>query len=284
MLDHQDLDLVSALARTGGPRQAALALGAHAATVYRRLKALEARLGAPLFERTDGRYRATELGREVLAAAEESRLRLAELNRRLSGADPRMTGEIVATTTDSLAPLVWEAVAAFRAAYPEVVVRLTISNDFADMARHEAEVAIRPTRTPPETLVGRRAARFDYGVYARAGAPEAWIVLDESLATIPSSRWLADRRGAAPVAARTNSMWAAAEACAAGLGRALLPSYLAVGRGLERREGPIPEIASEVWVLTHDDLRRTPRIRAFTVAVAEDLQARIAPGQAFTNG
>ncbi len=278
MLEHDDLDLVAALASAGGPRPAALALGAHAATIYRRLKALEGRLGAPLFERVDGRYRATALGREVVAVADESRVRLAELNRKLSGADPRMGGQIAATTTDSLAPIVWEAIAVFRAAHPDVGVSLTISNDFADMARHEAEVAIRPTRTPPETLVGRRAARFDYGIYARPDAPEAWIVLDQTLANIPSSRWLAERLGEEPVAARTNSMWAAAEACAAGIGQALLPSYLAIGRGFERREGPIAQIASEVWVLTHDDLRRTPRIRAFTVTVADHLRAGIAPG------
>lgn len=276
MLDHSDLDLIAALAVHGGPRRAAVALGAHPATVYRRLKAVEQAAGAPLFERVDGRYQPSDLAREIIAAADENRTRLAELNRRLSGADVRMSGTLAATTTDSLAPLVFEAIERFRRAHPQVQVRLSVSNDFADMARHEAEVAIRPTRTPPETLVGRRAGAFDYGVYARPGAPDAWIALDDSLAAIPAARWLAARAGEADIALRVNSMWAAAEAAAAGLGRAVLPSYLVEGRPLERVQGPISEIASQVWVLTHEDLRRTPRIRAFVGVAADHLAARLA--------
>lgn len=278
LLDPADLDLIAAVAREGGPRGAARAIQVHAATVYRRLSALEARLGATLFERTGGRYRPTELGQEVVAAAEENRLRLAELNRRLSGAGERMAGWIAVTTTDSLAPIVSEAIGRFQSVHPEVRVGLSLSNSFADMGRHEAELAIRPTRTPPETLVGRRAARFDYGVYARPGAPEVWVALDEELAAVPAARWLASRVGSAQVVLKTNSMWAAGLACAAGVGRAVLPSYVASGLGLARIEGPIPELTSEVWLLTHEDLRRTPRIRALIAAAAEHLGAAIRPG------
>jgi DNA-binding transcriptional LysR family regulator len=278
VLEPTDLDLIAAVAEAGGPRGAARALQVHAATVYRRLGALEARLGATLFERGGGRYRPTELGQEVIVAAQDNRLRLAELNRRISGAGERMAGWIAVTTTDSLAPIVSEAIARFRGQYPEVRIGLSLSNSFADMGRHEAELAIRPTRTPPETLVGRRAARFDYGVYARPGSPEAWVALDETLAAVPSARWLADRIAPDQVALKADSMWAAGLACAAGVGRAVLPSYVATGLGLERTEGPIPELASEVWLLTHEDLRRTPRIRALIAVAAEHLGAAIRPG------
>lgn len=278
MLDFVDLELVGAIARCGGVRRAADALGTHPATLYRRFAALERRLAAPLFYREGARLVPTELGEAVALEAEASQARLAELNRRLSGAGDGIAGPIAVTTTDSLAPLVSKAIARFCAAQPRVQVHLVLSNGYADLARHEAEVAIRPTRTPPDTLVGRRAARFSYGIYAACSAAPGWIVLDASLASIPSSRWLADRlAGEAPVMS-VNSMWAAGEACAAGVGRALLPSYVARGLGLMRVEGPIPELTSEVWLLTHEDMRRTARIRAFVAMAAADLHAAIQEG------
>lgn len=278
-IDIDDLRLVSALARSGGPREAAERLATHPATVYRRLAALQAKLGRPLFEKAEGRYAPTALAAEMLSLADEFEGRLAELHRRVARGDDRLSGVLKVTTTDSLLPLVSEICVGFRAEHPDLGLELIVSNGFADLARYEAEVAIRPTTAPPETLVGRRAASFDYAVYARPGAPDSWIALDQSLAGIPSARWLAERVDPRDVAVRVNSMWAAAAAAAAGLGRALLPAYLARQHPVERIAGPFPEIASEVWVLTHPDLRRTPRVRAFSEAAALALR-RMVPERA----
>jgi DNA-binding transcriptional LysR family regulator len=267
MLDLADLELAAAVARTGSVRAAAGELHAHPATVYRRLAAMERRVATPLFYRAQGRLRPTESGELVVQVAQEGQARLAELNRRLSGAATVLAGVITVTTTDSLAPIVFPAVSLFRAANPLVRVHLDLSNRDADLAQHEAEVAIRPTRTPPESLIGRRAATFGYGIYAH-NAEAGWIALDGSLAAIPSSRWLKNRLGGEPPAITVNSMWAAGQACAAGGGKAVLPTYVAEPLGLRQIEGPIEELKSEVWVLTHEDLSRTPRIRAFIASVA----------------
>lgn len=69
-----------------------------------------------------------------------------------------------------------------------------------------------------------------------------------------------------------NSMWAAGQACAAGAGKALLPDYVARPLGLRRLEGPIEALESEVWLLTHEDLSRTPRIRAFVASVSSAIR------------
>ena len=285
MLKYDDISLVAAVAAAGGPRAAAQRLRTHAATVYRRLRRIETAVGGRLFERIDGRYLPTELAGQIIEAAGTVEAQLIELNRRLAGADDRLHGTVSVTTTDSLLPIVCEALGQFQAEQPAISIRLTISNAFADMARHEAEVAIRPTRTPPETLVGQRVAQFDYAVYRRASRwpteeSACWIGLDESLASIPSARWTAEHVDEELIATKVNSMWAAAEAAAAGLGLALLPVYLAEGRPLEPVGQPIPEIASELWVLTHPDLRHTPRIRAFTGSVARYLRQRFAAGTA----
>jgi DNA-binding transcriptional LysR family regulator len=190
----------------------------------------------------------------------------------LSGAATVLAGTIVVTTTDSLAPIVCPAVTRFRVANPLVRIQLKLSNRDADLSRHEAEVAIRPTRTPPETLIGRRATTFSYGIYANNRKPAGWIALDASLGGIPSSRWLKNRLGTESPSITVNSMWAAGQACAAGGGRALLPSYVAKPLGLHRLEGPIAELESEVWLLTHEDLSRTARIRAFVASVGDHIR------------
>jgi len=272
MLDLPDLELVAVVARTGSVRAAASAMHTHPATIYRRLAAIDRRVAAPLFHRADGRLKPTEHGELVVQVAQEGQARLAELNRKLSGAATVLEGTIVVTTTDSLAPIVCPAVARFRVTNPLVRVHLKLSNRDADLSRHEAEVAIRPTRTPPESLIGRRAATFGYGVYANNRKHAGWIALDSSLAGIPSSRWLKGRLGSETPAITVNSMWAAGQACAAGGGRALLPSYVAKPLGLHRLEGPIAELESEVWLLTHEDLSRTARIRAFIARVGDHIR------------
>jgi DNA-binding transcriptional LysR family regulator len=272
MLDAADLDLVAAVARSGNIRSAAKDLQAHPATLYRRLAALERSMPTPLFYRADGRLKPTEHGELVVRAALEGQARLAELNRKLSGAATVLAGEITVTTTDSLAPIVFPAVSMFRTANPLVRIHVSLSNRDADLAQYEAEVAIRPTRTPPDSLIGRRAGSFSYAVYATSGEPSGWIALDGSLAGIPSSKWLTNRLGDETPVITVNSMWAAGQACAAGGGKALLPSYVAEPLGLHRLEGPIAELQSEVWCLTHADMSRTPRIRAFIANVARTIR------------
>ncbi len=270
--DLDDLRLVAALAQGRGARHAASQLGAHVATVYRRLQALEARLGLPLFERADGDFQPTPAGAELVAAADDVLARLGVLQRRLSADRGQLVGELSVTTTDSLFPLLVRAIAPFLAAHPEVRLRLTVANAMADMARRDADIAVRPTATPPETLIGRRVAPVDFAVYgAGAPAPERWIVLDESLSSVPSARWAKQR--ADPSALRVNSMWAAAEACAAGLGRAVLPGYLARLFPIQPVEPPIAELESAVWMLFHPDHRTTPRVRYFVREVSDTLKA-----------
>ncbi|MET3663572.1 LysR family transcriptional regulator [Caulobacter sp. 1776] len=273
--DLDDLRLVAALAAGRGARHAAQALGAHVATVYRRLQALEARLGQPLFERADGDFQPTPAGAELITAAADVLARLGALQRRLAADDGRLVGDLSVTTTDSLLPILSRALVPFQAAHPEVRLSLTVSNAMADMARRDADVAVRPTATPPETLMGRKVAAVDFAVYGSdVGAPERWVVLDDSLSAVPSARWAKARAEGAAV--QVNSMWAAAEACAAGLGRAVLPGYLARLFPIAPLSPPIAELESAVWMLFHPDHKTTPRVRYFVREVSDALKALLA--------
>lgn len=278
MLSTDDLLLIGVLARTGTPGAAAPLLKVHLATLYRRLKDLERQAGAPLFQRIGGRYSPTPLGAELARMAAAVEANLAEAQRRLAGGEQRFEGRITVTTADSLVPLVSELLHSFRAKHAGIRFDLIVSNSFADMARYEAEVAIRPTGTPPETLVGQKAGSYHYGIYA--AGPETdilpWVALDDSLASIPAGHWLAAHTSEAEIALRVNSMSAAGHAAAAGLGKALLPGYLARQLGLHPIEKRVNGLDSEIWLLIHADLRRTPRIITFVEFAGRFLRGRLA--------
>jgi len=275
MLTHDDLALILAIAGSGRMKRAAEALQAHPATVYRRLEALEGRLGSPLFERTGGRLVPVALAEEIVRQAREIAQRLDALNRAVAGASDSLSGTLTLTTTDTLQGIVLPVVAAFGRMHPGLDLRLAIANAVADLGRNEADIAIRPTRAPGEALVGTRLGGFDYVAYAPATRSEpagpamplncgGWIGFAGAIAGTPAARWLAAHLPAENRLACVDSMLAAAIAARGGA-YALLPSYLGddLAHKLRRVSAPVPELRSEVWLLTHPDLRDAAKVRAF---------------------
>ncbi len=275
MLTHDDLALVLAIARSGRMKRAAETLQAHPATVYRRLETLERCLGRALFERAGGRLVPTTLSEEIVGAGEEISSRLDALNRRVAGRDDRLSGMLTLTTTDTLQAIVMPVLAAFGRAQPGLDLRLSITSTMADLGRNEADIAIRPTVAPSETLVGTRVGSFDYAVYTRASgalpaslptllASRGWVAFAGAIAQAPAARWLATNLPEENRYAAVDAMPAAAMAARSGA-YALLPSYLGDDPmlGLARISPPVPELSSGVWLLTHPDLRYAARVRAF---------------------
>ncbi|UEX77926.1 LysR family transcriptional regulator [Spiribacter halobius] len=275
MLEWDDLRYVRALGSAGTLGGAAEHLGVHASTVYRRLGQVEARVGVRLFDRHRDGFSLTPAGEETLALAERMGTEVEALERRLAGRDMRPSGIVRVTTTDTLLlGVLGPVLGAFRAEHPEIRLELVSGNPFLSLSRRDADVALRPTADPPETLVGRRVADVATAVYASSGYLEragggrpleeqSWIAPDDSLAHLPSARWL--RRtlpGLEPVI-ECNSVAAMHVLARGGAGLAPIPCFLAdPDPGLERVTPPIPELTVGLWLLTHRDLRRVARIRA----------------------
>lgn len=261
-------------------RKAAEQLGVHQSTVFRRLEQLEGDLGVRLFERLRDGYLPTPAGDELFALARRTEDELLQMESRLQGRDMRPSGLVRVTTTDTvLAAILGPILAGFRAQHPEVELEIAVSNQPFDLMRRDADVAIRPTSTPPQNVVGRRLAPLGFGGYAAVGtAPDAsrgsaWIGFDASLAHIGPAQWLA-RLPDGPPAVRVNSLLGAYQLARAGLGCALIPNYLGDDDpALFRVAGPFPEMASEIWLLTHPDLRRVARVKVFMDFVAAAVQS-----------
>ncbi len=283
MTDLNDLIYVAAVTQTGSLSAAARQLNVNHSTVFRRIAQIEAGLGVRLFERDAGRYVATAAGEEVAAAgaaiaqtAERSLLKVA-------GRDLRPSGVVRITTTDSFATtLLTPVLALCRAQYPQIALQVGIDNNMLDLSKRDADIAVRPTRQPPDYLVGKRIAPLAFAVYGAKGylkntkastLPEhQWICLGESQERHRSVQWLQKVVPLAQVGYRIDGFASVARACADGLGFAVLPCFIGDSLApLRRVHEPIPDLASELWVLTHPDLRRTARIQTVLQFLYQEL-------------
>lgn len=280
-LHWDDLRVVLAIAEAGSLSGAGRRLGVSHATVFRRLGEIERRLGVGLFQRARGGYLPTAAGEAAATAARRIAAEVVTVERRLAGQDLRPSGSLRVTTTDTLLVGVFSRVfAEFRRANPEIALEVAVSNQLFSLSKREAEVAIRPAAAPPEALVGRRVATIAQAVYGTPGllaelsgdrglesAP--WVGPDEAMTYRALERWMAAAGCDAACRFRVDTMLGMAAAAAEGIGLAVLPCYLAdADPRLSRAGPPIPELATPLWLLTHPDLRRVARIRAFLDFVA----------------
>ena len=290
-LDWDDLRFVLAVARDAGLTGAARSLGVNQSTVFRRLNSLEEKLGVRLFERLPGGYQATDTGARVVAAAERVEGETLALERELTGRDARLSGCLRVTCSETLAfRLLTAVLARFAALHPGIAVELVIDNRQLDLSRREADVALRATRPVQGDLFGRKLADMAWAVYGSEaylarGGPALGSVADlarhrvvgwgETTLPVRAAEWLGETVPREAVVYRTGSLINQLSAVREGIGLAALPCYLADPEpGLRRVLGPLPELTRELWLVTHEDLRRTARVRAFMEVVGEGLAAR----------
>lgn len=279
VLQWDDLRVVLAIAEAGSLSGAGRRLGASHATLFRRLNAIERRLGVALFERSRTGYAPTPAGEDLAATATRVETEVLGAERRVVGRDLRLSGTVRVTTTDTLLMgLLSPIFAEFQRAHPEITLEVAISNQLFNLSQRDADVAVRPSAAPPEHLVGRPAGRIAQAVYARAGgSPDAWVGPDRHLGYAALDAWMAKHDVNERCCYRVDTMLGMYAAAREGVGRAVLPCYLADGDpALTRIDEPLPELATELWLLTHPDLRRVARIRAFMAFVAKALAERTA--------
>ena len=279
-----DLRLALAIHRTGSLAGAARSLGVNHSTVFRRLNALEQEIGVRLFDRLATGYRATAAGEQMAEAAERMEQEALALDRELTGRDHQLAGSVRVTSSESLAfRLLTDHLAAFRQRHPGIIVELTIDNRMLSLSRREADVALRPVRPSQADLFGRKLAGVAWGLYGAVGRFADATGLDgcpligweEGATQIRAAAWIRAAGQSDAIVYRSNSLINQLLAARAGIGLAVLPCYLADPEpALRRITAPIEELAGELWIVTHADLRKTARIRAFMEVVGDGLAGR----------
>jgi|SRR5262245_9016315 len=281
-----DLRLVQAIAATGTLTGGARRLALDHSTAFRRLNAVEKRLGARLFERARDGYTPTEAGQAALDTAARMLDDLDDLERRLAGEDLRPSGIVRVTTTDTLVGLLSGMFVDLRAEQPDITIELIVANPFLTLRKRDADIALRPARTVPDTLVGRRVATVAVAPYAApsylarqpdrtALAAHQWIGFEQSLSHLAAAQWIASNVAQERVVYRADSVLAVAAAARAGMGVAALPCHLGdADPALQRLRAPFDDMAVPLWLLTHPDLKRVARIRCVLDFLARHIAER----------
>jgi len=160
MLDRGDLRFFLELARTGTLAAAGRKLGVDNTTVGRRLTALERDLSSKLFARTPDGLVLTAAGESIRTAGEEMEQALLRGEQRALGADRKLSGQVRVATTEMLGEVVvLPAVRSLHARHPQIRVDLMTGTGRLDVARREADVALRYARPESGDLIARRAGR-----------------------------------------------------------------------------------------------------------------------------
>jgi DNA-binding transcriptional LysR family regulator len=287
MFDWNDLRYLLAIAREGSTLSAAKALGVSQPTVQRRLAALEERIDRKLVEHHPTGYRLTELGKTLLPHAVDVERSVEAFQRQLMSAGEDLTGTLRVTCPEGMASrLLAPVIEAFRLKYPELRVDLIMTDRRLDLAKGEAEVALRIHEPGDDQLIARRIANSPWAVFASAsyikrhGRPQRWEDLDQhtiiefagELADNHAARWFRSVASKATIAIRGNSMLGVLAAVKSGAGLAPLPMLLGGSEeGLVPVLESIPEIDTKLYLVIHADLKRTPRVRAFCDFVVAEM-------------
>lgn len=277
-MNWDDARVFLAIHRERTLRRAAQVLGVDQATVGRRLATLEHMLGATLFLRSSKGYLPTPVGELALRAAEAMEQHAHDLVRLTQGVDRRLAGEVKLTTTDALAlEFVMPSLERLHTKYPDVSVSLNTSTQLLNLAKREADIAIRTVKPDNPDLVARRLARWDMGLFTshdylhRHGEPargDAFaghdlVVYQPYVEASRKPTIVGEPFHAGRIVARVNSNLMMRAALKSGLGIGEIPVHMGEQDGLARVwPAHVRKAPYEVWLVTHRDLRHTARIRA----------------------
>ena len=279
MFDWNDIRYFLAVAEHGSTLAAGRALRVSQTTVSRRIAALEEALGLAVFERLQSGYALTDTGQELLEHARQVGVHAEALFSTASAKDRSASGTVRITVEDLysvtvLAPIIRE----LREAYPAIRIDLDTTGEVRNLAAGEADIAVRSCVVPDDpNIVGRRLFPDNFNFYcsreyaAAKGVPAGPEHLGEHALIagggggieLAYNGWLASKGLMGAVVMHTGSATGLLSAVKCGAGIAALPCIVAEREpDLIRCYSPARDNSSYLWLLTHERLRRTPRVRA----------------------
>jgi len=218
----EDIETVAAVVRTGSFLAAARELGVQHSSISRRIAAIEEKLGETLFLR-GRRLAPTALAREVEGHAADMAVAARRLDARLAEWRTHRAAEVAITTNDVLAVLLFRGLARARLT---TRVRVAVTDVQRELEPGTTDLALRPSGAPLRSWRGRRLGVLAVAVFRPAGrnADPGWILPAGELRARASTPWLRAVPADGPI--ECDRILAMRDACAAGLGRAVLPAFL----------------------------------------------------------
>ncbi len=284
-----DLKIMLALSRAGSVAGAGRALGVDQSTVSRRLTALEESVGARLILRGGREFSLTAEGRAMCTAAEAVEAAIAEASRAVRVAKLDVSGTVRVSCPPAFVPHIFSAMATVRDKYPALIGEVGGAYGTVDLAKGEADIAIRAFRPTEPDLVARKLSDCGWGVYAsrayaaQNGLPKttndlpqhALVVFAPAMHSVAGLRWMDDHRENATRLTRVDNIEIAAEVIGGNGGIGVLPHFVAAKHASLVKALPETIWSNVIYAVVHESARDTARVRVASDAFAAYFAANV---------
>jgi len=286
--DWNDINVAYQVAKLGTLTAAAETLNVHHSTILRRINNLEAELATRLFHRHARGYTVTEAGKLLMQVAENTHDSFELMLGQLQGKDTQLKGMLTITTINDFVPLLMPLVAEFKTIYPQIELNVAGESRIFKLEHGEAHISIRIGRKPqnpdyvvqPLPQVG--TSLFASEAYiARKGLLQSindtkehhFIGMTDSFSRISYMRWMEENIPSNKIALRVNDFVHFISAIKAGIGAAPISCWIASkDKELKPLIATPPEWIHDLWLVTHRDVHRTPKVQAFNEFIKQRLK------------
>ncbi len=262
--------------RAGTLSAAARSLGAAQPTLGRQIRRLEALSGEPLFLRRGRELQPTDRARTLYEAAGQLEAEVTALGRAFS-AGARGSGLVRITTSELFAlyvlprllPPLLETDAGLE-------VEIVASDRLENLVRRDADIAIRFARPTQPELIAAKLGDISFGLYAtealfdRHGEPASlsdllgwpWVSSADGSEVLDAFRDKGLALDPARLRLRAENLPLRLAAVEAGLGVGAVSDWMARRRPALKPVLPGMRVFTlPAWIVAHDDLHRSPRLR-----------------------
>jgi len=296
VINWNDLRHFLAIAREGSVGAAARSLMVNQSTTQRRLLALEKGLGCALLERQGTGYRLTPQGQILLTSVINVEAAVDAVQRKVASFDNKDLGPVKVTCLVTVGQRIVKSglLDTFHARHPGISVELLMEQRLLDLSKGEADIAIRGGKPGSGALVCRKIADVPWGIYAsrsfvdQHGRPAGpsdierfrIIELVDEMKGLPAVLWMRSHASQATIAARCSNVPSAHLAVKSGAGVAPLPAvYADQDADLVNLLGSLPELNYPMFLVTHKDIRKRPRVNAFFEFCLRELKPVLLRGE-----
>ena len=266
-----DLRLFLDVARLGGLTAATETTGLSAATLGRRVNALEHQIGEPLFIRSQQGYRLTQAGEELLGRAEDVEAAMLSLTRWKEGS---MADRIVRISAGPwTSAFVARHIGQIWTVEDRFGIEFVTATQKIDIGRRNADLGIRSDRPTEQWLAGRQIGTVAHGLYSgreliNGVAAGLFVGVTGDGSQIRSARWIQARHGDR-IGVRGNDTMSVRDLVAAGAGMSVFPCFAGDSdERLVRVAPPITELQTEQWLVSHHEERHHPAVRTVAYRIA----------------
>jgi DNA-binding transcriptional LysR family regulator len=275
-MNWDDIRIFLSVARKGSLTGAAEVLGMSPSSTGRHIENLEARLGARLFIRSQNGYALSDAGLAIVPDAERAEGALDAVQRKAPGIAGEVSGTVRIAMPDNFAnSLILPEIASFRHQHKDVLLEIVTNVNVVNLTRREADIGLRLVRPDSGNFVISRVGSMATALYAARsyldehpfdptgrGNGHALIGWDEAFHTLRAATWPDEALPDASLVLKTTTLQSQLAACASGAGLAVLPCLMADPvPGLIRLREPETVFIQDIWLVTHQDIKETARIR-----------------------